>query len=274
MLTIPFVLSLIGLIASHGYGLAPPEDVRIDYYKVSTTRDLVINTARPRFSWKLPSSSNRNVQQTAYEIQIRSDDDQFVMGPVQSSQSIHVLYSYPRNLQALTHYQVRIRVWTSDSKEASRWTSWMKFRTSIFDLHHFLLNHNDEVNWIGSTQIYMNELRKEFNVSIASSIRTATVFISGIGYYELYLNGQSVDASRKLDPGWTTYEKRTLFVSYDLTSTVKPGMNAVGVKLGNGWYSQEQYVPPSTLEPNYGKNKTMILERPFDNILYDLSFLL
>jgi hypothetical protein len=37
----------------------------------------------------------------------------------------------------------------------------------------------------------------------------------------LYLNGQSVDPSRKLDPGWTTYEKRTLFATYDLSTTLK-----------------------------------------------------
>jgi hypothetical protein len=35
-------------------------------------------------------------------------------------------------------------------------------------------------------------------------------------------------------------------------------MNAVGVKLGNGWYSQEQYVPPSASEPNYGKKRIFI----------------
>ena len=83
------------------------------------------------------------------------------------------------------------------------------------------MQRNNDVNWIGSTQIYMNELRKEFNASSTSAIRTAIAFISGVGYYELYVNGQSVDPSRKLDPGWTTYEKRTLFVSYDLTSMIK-----------------------------------------------------
>lgn len=254
MLKVSLVL-LIGLLASSASRLAAPEDIRIDYYKVSTTKDLVINTARPRFSWKLPSSSNRNVQQIAYQLQIRSDEDQWDSGYVQSSQSIHVPFTRVQDLSPLTHYQMRLRVWTSDSNQASRWSSWVKFRTSVFDLHHFLLDKNDEVNWIGSTQIYMNELRKEFNVSNFSPIRTATVFISGVGYYELYLNGQSVDPSRKLDPGWTTYEKRTLFVSYDLTSKIQPGLNAVGVKLGNGWYSQEQYLPPSVLEPNYGKQR-------------------
>ena len=53
----------------------------------------------------------------------------------------------------------------------------------------------------------MNELRKEFIVPNTSPIKSAIVYISGIGYYELYLNGNKVDPSRKLDPGWTTYEK-------------------------------------------------------------------
>ena len=83
------------------------------------------------------------------------------------------------------------------------------------------MKNNENVHWIGSTEIYMNELRKEFNITNDSPIRSAIALISGLGYYELYLNGQNVDPSRKLDPGWTTYEKRTLFVSFDLTSNVK-----------------------------------------------------
>jgi alpha-L-rhamnosidase len=66
----------------------------------------------------------------------------------------------------------------------------------------------------------MNELRKEFMVPNASPIKSAIAYISGIGYYELYLNGHKVDPSRKLDPGWTSYEKRTLVASYDLTSNI------------------------------------------------------
>jgi hypothetical protein len=34
------------------------------------------------------------------------------------------------------------------------------------------------------------------------------------------LNGKNVDPSRKLDPGWTTYEKRTLLASYDVTANI------------------------------------------------------
>lgn len=206
--------------------LPPPFDVRIDHYKVDTTKDLVINTARPRLSWKLPIFTERNVQQTAYQIQIKSDDtDSWDSGRILSSQSIHVPYQNKNDLTSLTHYQIRIRVWTTLSDKASSWTNWIRFRTSLFNLHEYIMEKNDEVHWIGSTQIYMNELRKEFNVPNTSPIRTATVFICGVGYYELYLNGESVDPSRKLDPGWTTYEKRTLFVDYDLTSTINVRRN-------------------------------------------------
>jgi alpha-L-rhamnosidase len=250
-----YIYVIIVSVVTSEQRLAPPYDIRIDHYKVATTSDLVISTSRPRFSWKLPSSIERNIQQTAYQIQIESDQDRWDSGRVNSSQSIHVPCTNPNDLQSLTHYRVRFRLWTTTTLEfASSWTSWIRFRTSIFDLHQYLMRRNDDIHWIGSNKIYMNELRKEFNVSYNSSIRSATVFMSGIGYYELYVNGDTVDPSRKLDPGWTTYEKRTLFVSYDLTTKIKSGMNALGVKLGNGWYSQEQYVPPSIREPNYGRN--------------------
>jgi alpha-L-rhamnosidase len=216
-----YLTVVFSVVITTAHQLPAPFDVRIDHYKVDTTKDLVINTARPRFSWKLPVFNERNVRQTGYQIQIKSDTEQFDSEQIISSQSIHVSYINKNDLKPLTHYQIRIRIWTTLSNQPSSWTNWIRFRTSIFNFHDFIMQKNDEVNWIGSTQIYMNELRKEFNVPNASPIRTATVFISGVGYYELYLNGQNVDPSRKLDPGWTTYEKRTLFVSYDLSTTIK-----------------------------------------------------
>jgi alpha-L-rhamnosidase len=82
------------------------------------------------------------------------------------------------------------------------------------------LTENTTALWIGSTKINMNELRKEFTVPNTSPIKSAIVYITGIGYYELYVNGKRVDPSRKLDPGWTDYEIRTLIVSYDLTGNI------------------------------------------------------
>ncbi len=201
---------------------AAPYDIRVDHYKVDTTKDLVINTVRPRFSWKISmSAAERNVQQTAYQLQIKSRTDQWDSTQVISNQSIHVSYMGFNDLQPATFYQFRLRIWTTQSNQASSWTDWIHFRTFIFNIHSYILSKNDSLMWIGSNQIIMNELRKEFLVFSDSPIQSAVVYISGLGYYELYVNGDKIDMSRKLDPGWTVYKKRTLMVSFDLSSTIK-----------------------------------------------------
>ena len=77
-------------------------------------------------------------------------------------------------------------------------------------------------------------LRKEF--SLSQSIRQARIHVSGLGYYELYLNGRKV-GDHVLDPGWTKYDKRVLYVTYDVTDQLKQGKNVVGLMLGRGWYN-------------------------------------
>lgn len=234
MLCIHYCITVLLVIWSvvDGRSLAP-FDVRIDHHKVDATRDLIINTPRPGFSWKIPFSDNasqqRNIQQTAYQIQLESikltDRDtlyQWDSERVASTQSIHVRYSGQADLLPSTYYRLRIRVWTTNSEEPSEWTKWIQFRTPIFDLHNYI-TQNANLTWIGSTKINMNELRKEFNVPSTSPVKSAIVYMTGVGYYEFYLNGKNVDPSRKLDPGWTTYEKRTLLASYDVTANITVG---------------------------------------------------
>ncbi len=76
--------------------------------------------------------------------------------------------------------------------------------------------------------------RKEFQLD--KKIARARVYVSGLGYYELRLNGQRV-GDHVLDPGWTTYSKRVLYSTYDVTDQLKRGQNALGVMLGNGWFN-------------------------------------
>ncbi|CAF1633603.1 unnamed protein product [Rotaria magnacalcarata] len=242
---------------------ASPFDVRIDHHKADITHDLVINTARPRFSWKISRLDNllyRNVQQAAYQLQLQSiqiteRDNRFECDSerVNSSQSTHVSYTCQSDLLSSKYYRFRVRVWITKLEESSEWTNWIRFRTPIFNLHEYIIR-NDNLLWIGSTKINMNELRKEFLVPNDSPLKSAIAYISGLGYYEFYLNGFKVDSSRKLDPGWTTYEKRTLLVSFDVSTNITTGMNAVGVKLGNGWYSQEQHG-----EFNYGPPRLIFI---------------
>jgi len=78
--------------------------------------------------------------------------------------------------------------------------------------------------------------RKEFEVR--GPLRRATAFVSGLGHFELQLDGRKV-GDHFLDPGWVAYDKKALYVGFDITNELKQGKNAVGVMLGNGFY----YVP-------------------------------
>ena len=93
-------------------------------------------------------------------------------------------------------------------------------------------------------------LRKEF--AVTKEVRRARVYISGIGWSELYLNGHKV-SDHVLDPAATDYDKRVFYVTHDVTDQLKKGANALGVMLGNGWYSE-----PGRLR--YGDSPRLLLQ--------------
>ena len=76
--------------------------------------------------------------------------------------------------------------------------------------------------------------RKRFQINKA--ITRARVYVTAAGVYELYLNGQRV-GDEVLAPGWTDYGKHILYQTYDVTGMLKPGPNAIGAMVGDGWFS-------------------------------------
>ena len=78
--------------------------------------------------------------------------------------------------------------------------------------------------------------RREFRLE--KPVTAAMVFVSGLGQYELHINGQAV-TNDVLRPGWTDYRKRVLYNTYDVTKLLRTGANAIGVMLGNGMYNVE-----------------------------------
>ena len=68
--------------------------------------------------------------------------------------------------------------------------------------------------WIGSEEdISAPLLRKEFTVE--KEIDRARVYICGLGYYQLYINGRRVD-DRHLDPAQTDYKHGALYSTFDV----------------------------------------------------------
>ena len=78
-------------------------------------------------------------------------------------------------------------------------------------------------------------LRKEFTLK-KKNIASSYAVVSGLGCYELRINGQKV-GDKVLDPVFTNYGKTVLYSTYDLSDYLKKGDNAVGIMLGNGWYN-------------------------------------
>ncbi len=76
--------------------------------------------------------------------------------------------------------------------------------------------------------------RREFDAP--KSIRRAVAYVSGLGCFELHINGRFVGPNL-LDPAMCDYEKRVPYVVRDVTESLRQGRNAVGIVLGNGWFN-------------------------------------
>jgi alpha-L-rhamnosidase len=76
-------------------------------------------------------------------------------------------------------------------------------------------------------------MRKEF--SVKGKVARARAYASGLGCYELTINGRRVGDSI-FTPGWTKYVERIQYQTYDVTDLLKSGPNAVGAMLGNAWW--------------------------------------
>ena len=90
---------------------------------------------------------------------------------------------------------------------------------------------------ITSVQLPRNApvFRGEFDLS--KPVKRARAYVTGLGYYELHVNGGKV-GDKVLDPGYTTFAKRTLYSTYDVTGLLKTGGNAAGVIMGKGWWGE------------------------------------
>ncbi len=179
---------------------------------------LGVQAERPRLTWS-EEPEHRGQRQTAYAIEVTEEGSSGAVwesGRVTSSQQLAVYSGSP--LKPATSYAWRVKWWDEEGKE-SEWSDWAHFVTGLSSW---------EAKWIEGGGL----LRKEFELG---EVKRAFAFISGLGYYELHVNGKRV-GDKVLDPGWSDYNKRVLYSVYDVTDYLVKGKNAVGVMLGHGRY--------------------------------------
>lgn len=203
-------------------GPYPPDNLRCEYLE----NPIEVDAEKPRFFWML-KHSDRGQTQTAYQLIVSSDPlseraDIWDSNKVVSDQSLHVVFD-GKPLESDRTYYWKVRYW--DNQDApSPYSQVARFDTGLFHPEDW------KGEWIGGK----NQLRKEF--SIDGEIKRGHIHVCGLGYYELRLNGKKV-GKKVLDPGYTTYEKRMLYSTYDITRSIQKGDNAIGVMLGKGWSS-------------------------------------
>lgn len=205
-----------------------PADLKCEYL----VRPIGIDAKQPRFTWRM-EDNRPGAKQTAYQVYVSADSSSLEKGwkSAKSATSANIAVYNGTPLQPFTKYYWRVDVWDKDGKKHSAASS---FETGMMEM----------ANWKGAWVSDLNDVnakpaglfRKTFQAG--KKIRAARAYIAVGGLYELYINGDKV-GNHRLDPMYTRFDRRTLYVTYDVTDQLKQGNNAIGVMLGNGWYNHQ-----------------------------------
>ena len=251
---------------THSRGDLLPKNLVCEYL----TNPQAVDSPSPRLEWVdcLTDSKARGVQRTAYQIEAASSQktllngeaDLWDSGKVTDNKSLRIAYG-GKKLSAGEECWWRVRVWDQNNN-VSEWSEPAVWVAGLPESEW-------RAQWIGvpwQDDTALDELedktpppapllRKDFQVK--EGLKSARVWISGLGYYELSLNGQKV-GDEFFVPNQTNYDHRNglmdrhiavpdhftaykvMYLSYDLTDRLNKGENALGVILGNGFYNAEQ----------------------------------
>ena len=211
----------------------------------------LVDTPAPRFSWQM-ESAERGAGQSAYQLRVAEirPDGQPIEPPQESvriSSDASQWVEFPGlKVKPKTRYQWQVRVWDHQQRD-SGWSAPAPFETS-------LLGGEWQADWISDGRpvaaptpepdthkkkptpppAAARYFRKSFDLT--NPPVKARLYLSAFGLVEPWINGQKATDDLFL-PGWPDYKKRNFYVAYDVTRLLHAGPNALGLILGEGWYS-------------------------------------
>jgi alpha-L-rhamnosidase len=206
------------------------KDLTCEYH----TNPIGIDVQQPRLSWKI-ISNEENMLQTAYEIKVTDQAGKgteiWNSGKVASNQSVNVEYKGPA-LKSMQRVYWQVRIWDQKGRPTA-WSTPAYWEMGILSPDEW------KASWItlGSEKSVKGSkpcqyFRKEF--AAAKTIKSARVYVTSQGLYQLFLNGKKVGKDL-FTPGWTSYKTRIQYQTYDVTSLLQQ-KNALGAILGDGWF--------------------------------------
>ncbi|HYG34495.1 MAG TPA: alpha-L-rhamnosidase N-terminal domain-containing protein, partial [Clostridia bacterium] len=206
---------------------------------------LGIDAKRPALSWAL-EAPGRGERQSAYQILVASSPegiaagqgDMWDTGQVRSSQQTGLVYA-GKPLANRTKYWWKVRTWDGQG-QVGPYSTPATFETAMLEPADW------RAKWVGGR---FNRIRKD--LVIAKPIREARAYVTGLGYFELHINGEKIGHD-VLVPGETKYRSsnvvlgenyRALYLTYDISQQLRAGTNAIGLLLGAGFYNQRRSDP-------------------------------
>ncbi|HSO89467.1 MAG TPA: glycoside hydrolase family 78 protein [Draconibacterium sp.] len=206
------------------------KDLVCEYHK----NPIGIDVQKPRLSWKIVSDE-QNVLQSAYEIKVTDQSPKgkviWNSGKIASDQSVNVEFAGPE-LKSMQRVYWQVRIWDNENK-GTKWSEPAFWEMGILKPELWTaswITMENEIEMEGSKPSHF--LRKEFSTS--KKIKSARVYVSALGLYELYINGKKV-GDQLFTPGWTSYKNRIQYQTYDVTPMIQ-SKNSIGAILADGWY--------------------------------------
>ena len=225
---------LCGFLCFNVKAFANAKDLECEHL----TNPIGIDAMNPRLSWRLDDPSV-GAQQMAYQIIVGTDSLQVLRGigniwQTEKTLSNDQLVVYKgKALKPFTKYFWTVLTWDKNGKIST------KAPVSTFETG-MMQSNNWQGAWISDSRDVQNKVapyfRKTFSVS--KKVVSARAYIAVAGLYELSINGQKI-SNHRLDPMYTRFDRRTLYVTHDITRQLQEGKNAIGVLLGNGWYNHQ-----------------------------------
>ncbi len=204
-------------------------DVRFEHRREA----LGLGTAEPRLSWVV-DTARPDWWQAGYEIEAFTPDGRLRdwTGLVHGDQSVLVAWPFaPR--QSRERVTVRVRVRGTDGS-ASAWSAPHTVEIGLLRPDDWSARFITP-GWDEDTSRSQPAplLRREF--SVKAEVAQARLYVTALGVYEAQINGQVV-GDHVLDPGWTSYQHRLRYQTFDVTDLLREGRNAMGAILADGWY--------------------------------------
>ena len=214
-----------------------PVNLRTEYL----TEPIGLDTQAPRFTWEY-AGGEEGFTSSRNEVRIGTSPDN--LQPYQEGMV----------LEPHTRYYWNVTVWDPKGRPC-RTSETATFETAKFSPSDW------SGKWITDAKDKETEpaplFRKAFQAD--KPVKEARVYMAAAGYYDLFVNGQRV-GENYLDPGYTHFDKRILYVTHDITSLVKEGDNAVAAVLGNGWFNEQSVAVWNFHEARWRNRPAMLCE--------------